>query len=450
MADLERTDGSGDEFVAEVSDLGPGDEAIPGERLAPFLEPTRLAPRQRLIRLATIVVAPLLVLLIVLAANPALGVGLGDIITGLVPTPAPQAPANDLFYLLPNPPGVDVTLDGHVLTRQPFPGDSQPLKLAPGRHMFAWRSRTLPFRPLQCQVTVPRLVAGDCPMVEPLLLPFQFANRPGAVIAMHESRSALTQSSDADQLDTAIQTALDAIESTAIVRPGEPYMASGADRVPTIAQQPLRAIRQYQYVHQTGYPEPCIQAQPIIPCRFPGQDCNDICTAYQPPASITGADGAWIAAAVVSTTWIYFTQHGDVSVAEALGLQLATFRITHDTGRWQVSVIVGHTPGFDAADDIACDPARYALAQTSSWSFIVTNPPPGAQVNYVSDGTPADGCVIEIEYGGPALFLQRFGVLITVNEAARSSVDNLPVADSTERALAQRLLNPPHWIIAQP
>ena len=138
-----------------------------------------------------------------------------------------------------------------------------------------------------------------------------------------------------------------------------------------------------------------------------------------------------------------FTADGQptaLQVEETFGLQLAVLRITHDAGKWQVSAVVGHTPGLDAADDMICDPARYALSQTSSWSFMVTDPPPGTQVHFVSGPTPTDGCVIEIDYGGSALFLQRFGVLLAVNAAAQNPVDNLPMADATEQALAQQLM----------
>src|SRR5262249_18792051 len=156
-------------------------------------------------------------------------------------------------------------------------------------------------------------------------------------------------------------------------------------------------------VVDTGYPEPCTLGQPVIPCRFPGQDCNNLCTVEHPPVSIAGSDRVWIAAAFVSTTWNYFTEDGRaraLQVAESFGLQLALLRITHEAGVWQVSAIVGHTPGLVAADDMACDPARYALGQTSSWSFMVSNPPPGAQVDFISGATPADGCLISIAYGG--------------------------------------------------
>ncbi len=440
MADPEQLDDQQDNFVAEVSDLRPSAKAVPAERPAPFLSRAYQTPRQRIMRLVIIVVAPLLVLLIVLGTNPALRAGLGSIIRG--GTSAAAIPSNDLFYLLPNPPGVDVLLDGRILAHPPAPDNPHPLKLAAGNHTFAWRSHMLPFKPLQCTVSVPHLSANDCPIVQTSTLPIQLANRPGAIIGMQESLDTL-EPQDTQQLASTIQAALDAIESTTTVQPGEAYTASNIERSPTIAQEPLRAIRQYQFVYNTGYPEPCILGQPAIPCRFPGQDCNSLCTVEQPPASITGSGGVWIAAAFVSTTWAYFTADDQVialQVAETFGLQLAVLRITHDAGKWHVSAVVGHTPGLDAADDMICDPARYALSQTSSWSFMVTDPPPGTEVHFVSGPTPTDGCVIEIDYGGPALFLQRFGVLLAVNNAAQNPVDNLPMADATEQAIARQLM----------
>jgi hypothetical protein len=444
------TDDSHDDFTAEVSELRPNAAPVPTERQAPFLSHERQTPRLRVARLLVIVLAPALVLVIVLGANPALRAGLDSLVSGSAPVatlaapPADATPSIDLFYLLPNPPGVDVSLDGHILAHPPAPGDPHPLKLSPGRHTFAWRSRSLPFLPLKCNISVPPLVSDDCPIVPPHSLPFQLVAGPGTVIGTHESLSTLQRRSDADKLSAAIQAALDAIRSTATVQPGESYMASNTDYSLTIARQPLRAMREYWLDHDTGFPEPCIPEQPAIPCRFPGQDCNNLCTVEQPPASVAGPDNAWIAAAFVRPIWTYYTADGRHFVAqvfENFGLVLAVLRITHEAGQWHVSAIVGHTPGLAAADDLACDPARSALSRTVSWTFMLTNPPPGAQVHFISDATPADGCAISLSQGQgeAALFLQRFGVLMTANDTARNPVDNLPVADPTEQALAQQI-----------
>src|SRR5262249_21290376 len=75
MPDPAQLDDQQDDFVAEVSDLRPSANALPAERPAPFLSPAHRTPRQRLTRIAVIVTAPLLVLVVVLGANPALRAG---------------------------------------------------------------------------------------------------------------------------------------------------------------------------------------------------------------------------------------------------------------------------------------------------------------------------------------------------------------------------------------
>lgn len=79
------------------------------------------------------------------------------------------------------------------------------------------------------------------------------------------------------------------------------------------------------------------------------------------------------------------------------------------------------------------------------------NPPPGAAALFASDATPTDGCVAVLDQGGqPAVFLERFGVLLTVNDTAVNPTDNLPAADITERQLADRLTAPLSAMISPP
>jgi hypothetical protein len=266
---------------------------------------------------------------------------------------------------------------------------------------------------------------------------------------MHMSLGALPSGANAAaQLPAAIQAALDTERSTAIVRPGERYFTvpPGQSGTPATATQPLRATRSVQFLPDAGYPEPCILTQPAIPCRFPGQDCGQLCTVAHPPASVAGPNGAWVVAATVRASWEYQTLDGQVvarDVVEAFGVQLAVLRITWDATSWHVTPIVGHIPGFDAADDVVCDPARFAVAQTPSWSFMMMDPPPGTTVRFVSGATPTDGCAAVLTQGQPAIFLERFGVLMTVNDAAINPTDNLPVADAAEQQLARRLLAVP-------
>jgi hypothetical protein len=74
---------------------------------------------------------------------------------------------------------------------------------------------------------------------------------------------------------------------------------------------------------------------------------------------------------------------------------------------------------------------------------MLTNPPPGSTAQFASDATPADGCIVVLDQqrgdGSPAVFLERFGVLLTVNDVAVNPYDNFPVADAGERQLAAQL-----------
>src|SRR5262249_46028445 len=170
-----------------------------------------------------------------------------------------------------------------------------------------WRSRLLPFTRLSCRMFVPPSTADTCPLVASSLLPPELAGQPGFIIGMHEALDMLRQN-DAQQLSVAIQAALDAIQSTAVVEPGEPYVAAqaGPSPTPAIAPQPLRAVRGYRFVNPDGSPEPCILARPAVPCRFPGQDCALLCSVQQPPASAAPSARTWIAAALVRSMWSYY------------------------------------------------------------------------------------------------------------------------------------------------
>jgi hypothetical protein len=433
-----------DDFHVDVTDTRVSPDAdAPAAVRSPF-DP-RGTPRQRLLRVAATVLAALLVLVAIADSIPAVRERAVALIAGPTPTPVlTPVPGYDQFYLLPNPPGVDVSVDGKLLVPRFGTVPLYQVRLSPGHHTFAWRSHRFPFRPLQCRVSVP-LVRGDtCPYLRSDLRLGPLGQLPGLIITMHVSLAALP-ADDAAQLTSAIQAALDSARSTTTLRAGEAYQSRLPNEQAVIAQQPLRATLSFQYISQLSYPEPCILGQPAIPCRFAGQDCTQICTVVRPPASIAGSGAAWVVAVMVSGTWEYRTMDGqlvDVAGVGSVGMELAALRVTWDGAAWHAAPILGHTPGLDVADDLVCDPARYDIGATSSWSFMLDDPPPGSQVQFASDATPADGCVAVLTYGQPpAVFLERFGVLLTVNDAARNPVDNLNVADATDQQLAQQLLS---------
>jgi hypothetical protein len=440
--DVDTDHQAGDDFHVEVSDLrasGVATSAAP----SPL---ARLTLRQRYSRLTITLCGALVALAIIWSAGAALHNG--------HPTPpaaltATALPNSDRIYLLPNPPGVVVSLDGHPLAHLPLTSGS-PLRLSRGSHRLVWTSTLLPFHQTECRISVPRASQDTCP-AEPLqALPQELRALPGSIVGLHASLAMLGPG-DASSLTQAIQDALDASRSTATLQPGEYYLGAGTS--PVLTHQPLRATLTYQLdasatpLNAGGYSEPCIIAEPSIPCRFPGQDCTQLCTLDSPPASLALAPDEWVVGALVSATWDYTTQDGQIVASglhENFGQQLALLRITWDGAVWHVTPIFGHTPGLDAADDPACDPARVWLDQSSVWSFMMVDPPPGSQVRFASDANPADGCVASLNQAPgnlqPALFLERFGVLLTLNDMARDTLDNFPAADPTEQALAAKLI----------
>src|SRR5579859_2868415 len=100
---------TGDDFDAEVSDTRPGapggSPESRGRGPTPFAP--RQAPRRRALRQAGIIGAVLLALAVTLGGVP----GVRERAIGVfVPAPTPTIGAGgDLFYLLPNPPGVEVS-----------------------------------------------------------------------------------------------------------------------------------------------------------------------------------------------------------------------------------------------------------------------------------------------------------------------------------------------------
>ncbi len=434
----------GDDFKAEVSDVGPRAGSAPGAPARSPLEP-RLTPHRRVIRLVGTGLAGLLALALVLGSIPSVRGQVRALLTSPGPIPMPTAPpAQGFFYLLPNPPGVTVSVDGRALAALPYPGNIHPLYLTRGHHTFSWRSRLFPFPPLQCTLSVPFATRDTCELVSPETLNQEHAIPRAPIIATHLSLAALVPT----QLKAAIQQALDDHRSSALVPSGEYYFSCQPQPscAPVTTRQPLRATLSYRSISEPGYPEPCFLGQGI-PCRAAGQDCTQLCTIPIAPLAVTGADAArtWVTVAMVHATWDYATLDGEAvaSEGESFGAQLAVLRITWDQQGWHVTLVFGHTPNFDVADDAVCDPARYWLGQSGTWAFMVADAHPGT-AQFVSDTTPTDGCLVVLDpHPGsdvPAVFLERFGVLLAVNDVAYTSADRLPIANAAEQRMAQQLL----------
>ena len=435
-----------DENEFYVSSTRSGADPTSSSSWAALFEADRLS-RARRRRIAIAVATGLLALAVTVTTFAGVRGTLFGFLTPPTPTPTVSiSPGEDLFYLLPNPPGVVVTLDGHTLARMPAPGDPSPLRLARGRHVFVWTSHEFPFMPQRCTVYVPPTLNDTCPLASGQELPTSIAVLPGRVIALHDSLATLEADQRA-QLSLAILDAL-ATPSLATVQPSEffNYYPAGPGLLPRIATLPLRASLSFRVVSPQDYSEPCINDQADA-CRFPGQDCALLCTVAQLPVAVTGGTpDVWVAAAMVSATTDYTTLDGraeGTDLGQAFGPQLVVLRITWDgTNSWSVSPIFGHVPGLPVTDDVACNPARVWLEE-ADWSFMLTDPPPGAEVQFIADANPADGCVAVLDQApgkdAPAVFLERFGMLLAVNGVAAGSVGGPPRADAAEQRLARQI-----------
>ena len=403
----------------------------------------RLTSRRRALRLAGLLGVVLLALAVVLAGNPIVRDAASGLVDRVLATPtATLAPGADQYYLLPSPPDTAVRLDGHVLAGLRLVDTLQSLRLAPGRHRLEWRPRTYPFLPLACVVSVPHAPGDTCPLVASAATPGATSAR-GSIIAMHESLTTVVPAQYHPLLD-AIQAALHTVRSSAVVQPGEYYLSDAAlsGDPPGVAIQPLHVSLALDFNLLAGYGEPCAAgglAPNQQPCRFLGQDCQQLCTL---PTS-----SAWLAGGMVQPIWTYTAPDGRVvaqNYGDLLNLQaVVILRISWDSARWHVMPIIGHTPDIPAADDLLCMAARDWLAQDGAWSFMVTTPPPGAVAEYAATPSPAEGCAVMLDpHPGadtPALFLQRFGVLLAANAAARLPGSTLPVANAADQRLAADL-----------
>jgi hypothetical protein len=437
----------GQDWQIEVSDVRSGVHAAD---VGATLPGQARSPRERAIRLGLTATTLLLAVALLLAGIPEVRDGVRRIAASLGPQPTPTlALGEGMFYFEPNPPGTDVLVDGKVLAVPPPVGSVHPLVLARGRHQLAWRARGFPFTPMRCTLTVPAAERDTCPFVTPEVLADERLTAQGRVLAARLSHDTLAPAT-MRQLDTAIQQAIDGVNATGELAPGDHYFFCPRGEQCHIATTlvPMHAQLSYQLVADRSYPEPCVLGEGI-PCRFAGQYCGELCTVAVTPFAIAGtsADAArvWTAAVVVQAAWRFVTYDGRLilnNAPEMFGAQLMVLRITWESDGWHVAPVFGHTPGLDTVDDVVCDPLRVWLAQ-STWGFMLLDPPPGASVRFVSTSDPASGCLAALNQAPgsakPAYFLQHFGAPMVMNDVGFNSQDQLARASLNEQAQAEPL-----------
>lgn len=418
-------------------------------------------PPRNKVRLAfTISLWLALSLVIVAIFSPLRDVVINRFLT-VAPTPTPTIVAGgNQFYIQANPQGI-VTIDGHVVTKLPNENDNQvPITLSRGQHKIVWQAP--PFQPLTCIVSVPPLIGEPCNYES---TGNYFSDSSARVISFAAS---MTNLSNAQQtaLKQAIQTMLNALQSTDTLSTGERYVykqTSGVTIVKT-AVQPLNATLSLHLDANPNSSNSCTSNGDL--CTLSGQNCLQICSDGGTTSS--GGVFTWNIIALYYSTWAYTTQSGQVVARNQPDTNYTTVGVDHSidleatwNGKaWKVSL-----PSYNASSAIIPITTPLACASIHSLVGSYTNYGSGATAftatqgsnpravnwSYVAGSNEAQGCLGVIVLSQdttatptnfkqpPAYFLYRFGVLLAANALAHSEFPSIPMADANEQAISQSI-----------
>jgi hypothetical protein len=444
-----------DDLEEKIIPLPQTDDAQPSFPLRGFRKP-HISPRQyRLSLRLSLVLSVILLLLLVLSGSPQL---LRNATFGALGSAMPTPTATlfgeeNTFYMDVSVPWTKVFLDGHLI--HPPRNNEIPLKLARGRHLIEWHAE--PFQNQSCIMSVPFALSGTCAFAvdEPGLgLQDPFAE----MILLHDSLTSLPAGLRATLIG-AVQQAFAKVPTSQLVQPGELY--AGPDGY-TTATQPLKATLHFQFE---------VQATGDQPYLIAGEVCQQLCIVpwrYLPSQKIVSpaSTQAWLALAFITATWEYATADGRV-IAHDQPIDLAgagnsaypvLLRILWNGSGWDVKPLIGpdQVPPIVVTTGLPHDPStppdQVQLHDNPSCIAardLIGISPANFQVRFVSGSNVATGCLAIVtgnstnapSSSGPqvAYFLEHFGILLAVNDAAHKLEPGAPLADAYERSLAQQL-----------
>ncbi len=459
---------SQDDSEIEITDIDERDSADAGAststRSSRSLLQPRFSPCQRRLQLtitASIVVLALLVILgnITSLRNLAGGV------FGPTPTPTQTlVPGVDLFYIGGSPSWGRLSIDGQAVSHLPIIGSDAPLRLPRGHHLLLWRAD--PFQPQYCIVSVPPSYATDtCSYNQTVQLE---SGLSAWVVTFSVSLNTLSDSQRTAVIQAA-QAALDAQQSTDIVRPGERYALASACREPprfprcfATANQPLKAILSFHLDTDVISNKSCAGPQPG--CTLIYQNCHLFCDGGFTQSS-SPATQEWDVVAAVRPVWEFTTLDGrvlardqsdnaawDYATGDIEDEYLVPLQITWTSGGWHAMAMLTKPGSLGGPfDNPVC-----ALVQNEVnllGDAVLNNISIPLQWQFASGTVLAAGCVAvaspATEPGitptpstSPPLMaycLYRFGVLLAANDEAHRLWPYLPVADAYEQGIARRL-----------
>lgn len=408
----------------------------------------RFTPRQRRIQLvATVAIVALLLLVLLSSYSPTRNRLVQAIVPSLPTADATATADSNLFYFDATPAWGQLFIDGKLVVHPPRNTDEVPLKLTHGHHLLRWQAQ--PFVPQFCSISVPyNIITDSCHLN-------QFTHSIHGVGAWLFSFSAslaqLPQSSFAS-LVTIVQATLDAQAPTETVLPGELY---GANTTPIQrAKVPLKATLHYQLDVENNLDGVCSTLlEASTACTFDGQACYLFCTI---PVSLmsSSAEKSWYVFVAAQATWAYTTVSGRIVARhqpELIGTatlydHLLPLRILWNGIRWDVTllslpVLSDMSLQYNEPCNTALNAVRDVLFPTSA-ALVHT----GINWLYASHTNPASGCLAMATLGQGAIspppvayFLYRFGVFLAANDVAHKYWPTMPLADASERQLAQQL-----------
>jgi len=437
--------------------------------------PTRrpqLTPRQR--KLSLLLTSVLFVLVVgSLLANTAEVRGL--VTRTFFQSSTPAVSQGLAIYVRGNPSWGQFTLDGKPLAHPPAIGKDHPLSLAPGRHTIVWRAE--PFNPRTCVFTVvdTATINGPC-FHDPEVATGYLPNVAAMIFTFFASLNDLP-ANQRTSLVQQLQTTFATYGSSAQVSPGEVYAASEQEikAEPSLchmvtqlalcyarASQPLVATLSLQVDTSTSPTDPCVQSGP---CATNQQDCRALCQdpLLNYPGQFPVEPAGWNVAAILQPLWSYTTLSGQVigrdQPASALrgssGYQMASLSINRNDQGWLISPS-HNPPNFPGS--FSQDPLC-SQGEQDTMELIDFSSGSGGPNRYVQQtlGKDAAGCLEVVQpippevSGSPtprpgtasqpvAYYLARFGVVLAVNDAAHQLLPFLPVADASEKRIAQQFL----------
>ncbi len=466
--DLEESQKQDDDFEIEIIDLTTSpEEPAPkslgesGERSDrnETIQPTpvhvslhsKLTQRQRIVRIiapaVVIIVALVLILNSIVPTHSLLG-----LLAGPTPTAtATLAPNIDYFYLDAGPPWGKLTLDGHSLSISTL----ESVQLARGHHQFVWQAS--PFQPIRCTLSVPITKTDTCKHFT-IATQVNGSASTAQEVTFYDTLNMLPNTQQTALIQAA-QAALDSVQSTTTVQPGERFIHVVGTHTTDIATQPLHASLHFslsvgdpklENAICTGhYSSECdslyrLQSQDVT------QNCDWFCTDPGSYSPFT-VPNYWQSLVIAHEYWDFTTLDGhtiatnqpDTTHDLTNSAHLLFLNITWDGTRWQATFDALQASGYNS---LGCLAANNELNEM---------PPPVGLNSFgfsaIPATVPSNGCLESVQSTAAnpsssvpvsppqALCFYRFGILLAANALAHHYWPSLPVANPYEQSLAKHL-----------